>query len=69
MNELPEVCIDYRYTNLLKINHENATALIRVSMTTNRLEIKIAVRQGDTIVPQLFNLASEGAFRQIDGSP
>lgn len=59
--------IDSQYTNLFKFIYGNATFQVKIDedTSTNKIQIRRGVRQGDTISPKLFTLAMEDIFKTL----
>ena len=53
------------YIELLKEIYTNISMTIHLQKESNKINIKRGVRQGDTILPELFTTALESIFRRL----
>lgn len=57
--------VDQRYINLIENIYKTSTISIKLHETTNRINAKRGVRQGDVMSPKLFTLVLEDIFKKL----
>ncbi|RVE40503.1 hypothetical protein evm_014848 [Chilo suppressalis] len=67
LQSLQRCQVDYRYVEVLRYLYENATMSVRLqNQSSNPIQLKRGVRQGDVISPKLFTAALEDIFKLLD---
>ena len=66
LTSLQEQGIEGAYIEILKDVYTNSSVTVHMHKESEKIRIKIGVRQGDTISPKLFTATLESIFRRLN---